>query len=193
MQLSQKHTRSPPRSTSQQQPLVDDAGESRSSTEDPSGFQAFDKGYVVSGLLVRHLVTAGQLLRVQTEGRISGEIQSQLILRYRLADGGTTDQALLVNQFSDKWQRISTTVTVPENATSLQRVFLYRRGPSGKVWYGPVRIDRADIPSEGHDVSDRLVGRFPRVSPGRVHLFRYSDDDEPFTGPRVRVQLIWEE
>jgi hypothetical protein len=113
------------------------------------------------------------------------------MLRYRLEDGTTSDQVLLMNQFAETWKEISDTVTVPEGATSLQRVYLYRRGDSGQVWYGGLRIDRADVPPEGRDVFDRIFGQFPLVSSDRVYHFRYTDDAEPFTGPRPRVRLIW--
>ena len=80
---------------------------------------------------------------------------------------------------------------VPDGAVSLQRVYLYRRGDPGKVWYGPLRVERADIPQEGRDVSDQVVGQFPQLSRDRVHQFRYTDDADLFTGPRARVKLIW--
>ena len=173
-------------------PVLDDDGSVRKSIDDPTGFSPFTKGYVVSGVLVRRQVSVGQSLRVSVQGQISGSVQSQLMLRYRLEDGTTSDQVLLVNRFSEEWSSVSETVPVPERATSLQRVYLYRRGDPGQVWYGTLKVERADVPAKGRDVSDRILGRFPRVSSGRIHRFRYTDDADPFTGPRARVQLVWE-
>ena len=88
-------------------PLLNDRAEARRSQEDTTGFRSFSKGYVVSGVLVRRRVAAGQSLRVHVSGQVDGEVQSQLVLRYRLDDGTTLDQAALVNQFASTWNEVS--------------------------------------------------------------------------------------
>ena len=171
--------------------LLDDDGSARIDQNAATGFRAFVQGYVVQDLPVAREIMADEPLEIRITGQVSGGAESQVVLRYRLADGQTHDQTVLVNQFTEAWREVSQSVNAPQGAMTLERVFLYRRGETGKVWYGPMRVARADMPREGRDVSDQIVGRFPRTSQGRVHIFRYTDGDVPLSAPRTRVQLLW--
>ena len=169
-------------------PLVDDDGAARADTNDPTGFRCFDKGYVVINSAIRRPVRGGTPLRVTVAGKSADGAQSLVNLHFT-AKGKARDVAVLVNRFSGDWQEISQPVSVPEDADTLDRIYLYRYGQKGKVWYGPVKIERTDIDAAGQDVSAALRGAFPSLSAGRLHLFRYTDDELPALTPRVCVQL----
>ena len=101
----------------------------------------------------------------------------------------TKDVGTLVKRFTSTWRTVVAPVHVPDGAVSLQRVLLYRFRSKGKVWYGPVKVERTDADPKGVDVSDRLRGAFPSLARGRVHVYHYTDDNPPSVRPRVRVQL----
>jgi hypothetical protein len=128
-------------------------------------------------------------LRVQIAGKAADGGQSLAVLRYR-AKKGTVDHGLLANRFGAEWRAASEDIKPPEGAIALQDVFLYRFKSQGKVWYGPVKVERADAKPEGADVSDRLRGSFPVLTRYAFRMFEYTDDNPPSVGPRVRVQLV---
>ena len=134
------------------EPLVDDAGTSRSDANDPSGFKSFGQGYLVIRIGARGRVDPAVPLRVRIEGKAEGGAQSLVVLRFRTRTG-TTDRSILVNRFAAEWREASCTVDPPEGAAGLQNVFLYRFRTKGRVWYGAVKVERADAQAEGEDVS----------------------------------------
>jgi len=169
-------------------PLVDDDGQSRTDANDPTGFKGFDKGYLVHRVAAKGKVAPAVPLHVQVAGRSEDDGQSLILLRYRTKKG-TLDQSVLVNRFRPEWREVSQTVHPPKAAISLANVFLYRFKSKGKVWYGPVKVERADAKAEGADVTDRLRGSFPTLSKYAFRVFEYADDNPPSVRPRVRVQL----
>jgi hypothetical protein len=169
-------------------PLVDDRGESRADAADPTGFRAFDEGYHIVNQPVGLAVEPGRPLRVTIAGKAEGGAQSLVILRFATGQD-PQDLGLLVNAFGPEWREASEEVTVPDGALSLQNVFLYRFGQVGRIWYGPLRIERADVDPGGQDVSVRLEGTFPTLSRDAFSVLRYTDDDPPTASARVRVQL----
>jgi len=178
------------------EPLVDDDGTTRADPADPCGFKACPKGYLVHRVGARGDVDASVPLRVSVWGKAEGGGQSLIVLRFARKrkrsekhERPTIDKSVLVNRFNKSWREVSTTVTPPEDAIALQNVFLYRFKQKGTVWYGPLKITRADATPEGTDVSDRLRGSFPTLSRGQLRIYRYADDNPPDVRPRVRVQL----
>jgi len=171
------------------EPLVDDDGQSRADPKDACGFKGFDKGYLVIRIGARGKVDPSVPLRVQISGKAEGGGQSLVVLRFRKKEG-TVDRSTLANRFRADWRTLSTEVKPPEGAVALQNVFLYRFGRKGKVWYGPVKVERADAKPEGADVSDRLRGSFPALTRSMFRVFRYADDNPPSVRARVRVQLV---
>ena len=170
-------------------PLVDDDGAARADAADPSGFKPFDKDYVVVNSVIRRPIRGGTPLRITVEGKGVDGAQSFVNLHFT-AKGQARDVALLANRFSSNWQQVNQTVRAPDDADTLDRIYLYRFGQKGKVWYGPLRVDRTDIGDAGRDVSPALRGAFPSLSATRFHVFRYTDDELPSLTPRVRVQLV---
>ena len=172
------------------EPLVDDDGKDRADKKDPTGFKAFDKGYGVVGIGSRARVDPKVPLVVTISGKAEGGANSHLILRFVMRKKGTTrDVGTLTNRFKKTWRTTTAQVTVPPGAVSLQRVFLYRFRNKGKVWYGPVKVTRADADPKGVDVSDRLGGAFPSLCRWRIHMYHYTDDNPPSVRARARVQL----
>lgn len=169
-------------------PLVDDDATSRADPQDPSGFQCFDKGYLVINMRVGRGIKGGTPLRITITGKAADEGQSLVNLHFT-AKGQPRDVALLANAFTGEWRQVSETLKAPEDVDTLDRVYLYRFQNKGKVWYGPVKVERADIGLQGKDVSASLRGAFPWLSADRFHVFRYTDDELPSLSPRVRVQL----
>ena len=170
-------------------PLVEDSASGRVSTVDPSGFSGYISGYMVASLPARGRIRPGQQLRLSLAGKAEGGAQSQLVLRYRTPTG-TTDQAVLVNRFATEWREITDEVSVPVEAVALENIYFYRRNGAGTVWYGPLKIERVDTPSDGVDVSDRLEGTFPVVLSDQINVMRYTDSLPAWTADRVRVQLV---
>jgi len=171
-------------------PLLDDDGSSRADADDPTGFRSFDDGYLVVQLRVNRAVRPGETLLTGISGRAEGGAQSHVILRFVLEDGSTRDVGGLTNQFAEQWREREREFTVPEGATQLQQVFLYRFGQEGRIWYGPTKIEPAQGEAGDEDVSDRVRGAFPTLRQGRFAVIRYEDDDVPTVRPRVRVQLV---
>jgi len=169
-------------------PLVDDDGKSRADPNDPSGFKGYDQGYLVVRLAARGKADPSVPLRVQVWGKGVDGAQSLVVLRFRTRDG-TEDKSILANRFDPNWREATSVVIPPAGAVALQDVFLYRFGKSGKVWYGPVKVERTDAKPEGADVSDRLRGSFPRLVRSALRTFRYTDENPPSIEPRVRVRL----
>ena len=169
--------------------LVDDDGAARADPADATGFKPFDKGYVVVNSAIRRPIRGGTPLRVTVAGKSTDGGQSLVNLHFT-AKGQARDVAVLGNRFSKDWQQVSQTLRVPDDADTLDRIYLYRFGQKGKVWYGSVRVDRTDIGDAGQDVSPALRGAFPSLSASRLHVFRYTDDELPSLSPRVRVQLV---
>jgi hypothetical protein len=170
-------------------PLLDDDGKSRADPADPSGFRAFDQGYVVLNLPVGRALKGGTPLRVTVAGKAAAEGQSLVNLHFT-AKGESRDVPMLANRFTGEWQAVNETVKAPADADTLGRIDLYRFQSKGRVWYGPVKVERADVDVQGQDVSASLRGAFPSLSAARFHLFRYTDDELPSLSPRVRVQLV---
>jgi hypothetical protein len=169
-------------------PLAEDDGSSWKDAADPSGFRAFDDGYLVARLSSRARVDPDVPLKVTISGKAEGGGQSLVVLRFDTRKGHI-DRSGLANRFNEKWRTVSAKIQVPEEAISLRNVFLYRFKVKGRVWYGRVRVERTDARAEGTDVSDRLRGSFPELERHSFRMFSYRDDNPPSTSPRVRVQL----
>lgn len=170
-------------------PLLADRGEDRADADDPSGFRALDDGYMVGRATVRRAVTPGEKLRLTIAGKVADGEQNHVILRFVLAGGETTDVSALTNRFGVDWREVSAEVTVPEGATELQQLFLYRLKQVGRVWYGPITVERADA-AAGEDVSAAVTGSLPMLERGDFAVISYRDEDTPTVAPRARVQLL---
>jgi len=170
-------------------PLVDDDGASRRDPDDPTGFRSFDQGYIVCRLGARGVVDPTVTLRVAVAGRAEEGGKCLAVLRFRTRKS-FVDRSVLAGRFSDKWDTWTQEVKVPEGALSLMQVFLYRFQKKGKVWYGPVKVERTDAEAEGVDVSDCLAGAFPTLSRYAFRIYHYADDNPPSIYPRARVQLL---
>lgn len=179
----------PTGSTLTRLPLLDDDGSSRADPDDPTGFRAWDEGYLVLRLPVRRQVRPGARLTVRVAGRAEGGAQSHVILRFVLDDGKTRDIGGLTNRFAETWRELTGEYSVPDNAVELQQVFLYRFGQTGRIWYGPVSIELAEAPRAA-DVSAQVTGSFPTLRRGTYTVIRYEDNDTPTIRPRARVQLV---
>ena len=170
-------------------PLVDDDGSARADANDPSGYGAISDGYLVVKLRVGRQVQPGMPLRVSISGKCAGGAQSHVVLRFKTADG-QQDVGTLTNRLKPEWSQQQAEVAAPEGAVSLDWVYLYRFKQEGSVWYGPARIERGDVPTDGQDVSANVQGTFPALTRGTVSVLSYEDEDPPDPRPRVRVQLI---
>lgn len=166
--------------------LVDDDGGARADADDPTGFRAHDDGYLVERVRVNRRISPGAPLDITVAGRTADGGQSLVVMRFGTPEGDT-DASVLVNRFSADWREVSQTVTPPEGATSLEWLYLYRFRQEGTVWYGPVRVERADTSGEGLDVSGQLRGSFPAFSRRALRTFTYTDDNPPSLSPRARV------
>ncbi|MEA3403457.1 MAG: hypothetical protein U9R79_19600 [Armatimonadota bacterium] len=170
-------------------PLLDDDGSSRADTGDPTGFRSFDEGYLVIRLRVGRKVEPGSTLSVKISGKAQAGAQSHVVLRFGTEDGETVDVGGLTNRFGEQWREAEAEFTVPESATELQWVYLYRFGREGRVWYGPVSVRAAGEDDTGADVSEQVRGRFPTLRRGTFTVIGYEDESQPTTRPRARVQL----
>lgn len=170
-------------------PLVDDDAALRRDPKDAMGFKSFDRGYLVIRLVPRGIVDPTVPLRVTISGKAEGGANSLVVLRFATKKG-SVDRSLLANRFSARWRKVSQVVSPPEGAHSLRNVFLYRFHTRGRIWYGPVKIERVDAKPEGIDVSNRLSGAFPSLSKSAFRVFHYVDDNEPSVRPRIKVQLL---
>jgi hypothetical protein len=169
-------------------PLVSDEGSSWQDADDPSGYRAFEDGYLIGRLSSQSRVDPAVPLKVTISGKSRDGGQSLVVLRFDTRKGHV-DRSGLANRFNDKWRTVSAEFKVPKEAISLRNVFLYRFKSKGRVWYGGVKVDRTDARPEGTDVSDRLRGSFPEIERQLFRMFSYRDDNPLSTRPRVRVQL----
>jgi hypothetical protein len=169
-------------------PLVEDAGSARADAGDPSGFRGFSEGYMVANVPARCAVKPGQALKITVAGKSADQGQSLVVMRFT-SEGENRDISVVVNAFGPAWGQASQEVTAPADADTLQAIFLYRFKSLGKVWYGPVKVERQDIPAAGLDVSDKVRGVYPTLSADRFFVFRYTDDEPPSPSPRVKVQV----
>ncbi|MFW5868949.1 MAG: hypothetical protein ACOCX2_14085, partial [Armatimonadota bacterium] len=78
--------------------------------------------------------------------------------------------------------------TVPDGATKLQQIFLYRFNQEGRVWYGPVTVTDGSAAGP-EDCGRRVSGTFPTIERNSFSIIRYEDDDLATVQPRARVQL----
>jgi hypothetical protein len=170
-------------------PLLDNDGKAWADTNDPSGFACHSDGYLVLNLPVRSPVTGGAPLKVTITGKSAEDGQSLAVLHF-LAKGEPRDVSLLANGFGASWGEATETLAAPADADVLQSVYLYRFKSLGKVWYGPVTVERADIDPAGQDVSAALRGAVPTLAPDRFSVLTYTDDEPPAVTARVRVQLV---
>jgi len=169
-------------------PLVADDGSDRADADDPSGFRAFDEGYLVQRIGVNRDVSPGETLALRVAGKAEGGAQSHVVLRFAMEDGSTQDAGGLTNRFREDWRVIEGEFMVPEGATKLQQVFLYRFNSEGRVWYGPLLVQAAGAAS-ATDCTQRVSGTFPTVERGSYARIRYEDDDLPTVAPRALVQM----
>ncbi|MCD6361252.1 MAG: hypothetical protein J7M38_10355 [Armatimonadetes bacterium] len=170
-------------------PLVDDDGSSRADADDPTGFMGVSDGYLVHRIRVGRPVTPGVPLLLTIAGKVASGEQNHTILRFKTTDG-QRDLGALTNRLREQWTEVSGEVTPPEGSVSLEWVYLYRLKKQGTVWYGPVKVERTDVPPEGKDVSRLVRGVFPTLRKGALHTFSYRDDEVSTVRPRVRVRLI---
>lgn len=170
-------------------PLVDDNGSGRADGNDPTGFVSFADGYLVHRIRVGRAVAPGTPLRVTISGMVADGAQSHVVLRFKAPDGDR-DVGLLTNRLTQQWGQYSAEVAVPQDVSSLEWIYLYRFSKQGRIWYGPVRVERTDVAPEGEEVSRLVRGVFPTLRKGALHTFSYRDDETPTVQPRVRVQLL---
>ncbi len=170
--------------------LVDQPIEGLADSTDPSGFKAFSEGYGIAGQSLGKYIKGGTKYRVTISGKAEGGANSQVFLRCLTQEGKVWETGMLWNSFSDQWKdNVSGEVEIPAGVNFLERLYLYRANSKGRVWYGQVSIQRADIPAEGLDVSAMLSGQHPVIQPGTFTIISYRDEDPPASAPKVRVQL----
>jgi hypothetical protein len=171
------------------QPLVDDDGSSRADAKDPTGFAGVSKGYLIHRIRVGKPVTPGMPVRLTITGKVAGGERNHTILRFATSDGHR-DVGALTNYLGKQWKKVAGPVIPPPGATSLEWIYLYRLDRKGTAWYGPVAVERTDVPPGGKDVSGSVNGDFPTLRKGALHAFSYRDGEVPTVRPRVRVRLI---
>jgi len=150
---------------------------------------SFADGYLVHRIRVGRAVAPGTPLRVTISGMVADGAQSHVVLRFKAPDGDR-DVGLLTNRLTQQWGQYSAEVAVPQDVSSLEWIYLYRFSKQGRIWYGPVRVERTDVAPEGEEVSRLVRGVFPTLRKGALHTFSYRDDEAPTVQPRVRVQLL---
>ncbi|MFO8079470.1 MAG: hypothetical protein R6V07_04095 [Armatimonadota bacterium] len=169
-------------------PLVEDAGAGRLDADDPAGFRTFDEGYLVARARSGRSVQPGEALIVRISGKAEGGAQSHVILRFELEDGSTADVGGLTNRFAGDWREIEGEFIVPDGASKLQQVFLYRFNREGSVWYGPLRVT-SEGATEPEDCSQQVSGTFPTIERGSFSRIHYEDDDLATVGARALVRM----
>ncbi|MBI2201725.1 MAG: hypothetical protein HYU43_07265 [Armatimonadetes bacterium] len=170
-------------------PLLEDDGSSRADAKDPTGYRVYDDGYMILNIGVGRAIGHDVPVRITIAGKGQEGGQSLVVARFA-TQTGTHDESLLANVFSEEWGVATATVRSPPDAVALKNLFLYRFRSAGKVWYGPVRVERSDVPLEGIDVSAKVRGTFPEVTRDSFRMFRYTDENAPFSSPRVIVQIV---
>lgn len=170
-------------------PLLDDDGSSRSDAKDSTGYRCYEDGYMVLNLGVGRTVRPDVPIRITLSGRGVEGGQSLAVARFTTRTG-THDESLLANGFAEKWGEASAEIRSPPEAVAFQNLFLYRFQSRGKVWYGPVKIERTDVTTQGVDVTTRVRGSFPTLTRDGFRIFRYTDENTPSSSPRVLVQLL---
>ena len=156
---------------------------------DPTGYKAHSEGYTVAAAAVFKYVRPGAKYRATLSGKVAEGSGGLLMLRFGKAGGGNWDAMLFENRLGTEWQTLSQEIELPPEVTVLQRMYLYRYQNKGTVWYGAVALEPADLPAEGLEVSDRLVGQPLLIEPGRLTEFTYTDDSPATTYTKVRVTL----
>lgn len=154
------------------------------------GTKGWSEGYHILNLRLMNPSRPGAKLRVTISGKVSGGAGSQVLLNgFHAPSKERWSEALLVNVLKEDWQEgISQEIVVPEDVV-LQNVLCYRRENKGTIWYGDVSVTLSNLPASGIDVSDRLEGSVPSLTPGTFTRFTYSDGSAPSQMPRLRVQL----
>jgi hypothetical protein len=171
--------------------LVADPSMGLTDSKDPTGFKAFSEGYGVAGQYLGKYVKGGVKYRVTISGKAEGGANSQVWLRCLTLEGKVWETGLLWNGFSEEWRdNVSAEVEIPAGVNHLERVYLYRANNKGRIWYGEVSIQRADVPAEGLDASAMASGQHPVIPPGTFTVMTYRDEDPPASSAKMRVQLL---
>ncbi|PIY44146.1 MAG: hypothetical protein COZ05_09050 [Armatimonadetes bacterium CG_4_10_14_3_um_filter_59_10] len=162
-------------------------------SSDPSRFRCWSEGYTVAGAHVGKYIRGGLKYKATMSGKVTGGAQSYMILRFRDAANEIKDIPCLFSCLTDTWKdAVSSDIDVPADIVLLERVYLYRYGNKGSIWYGQPSLVCADTPSEGLDVTPQLVGQPIRLSQGGLTEITYADEDPPSSTPRVTVRVAKE-
>jgi len=174
------------------QNLLPDTSKQLSDPDDPTGYRAFDKGYGVLNLWVSKYVKPGSKYRLTLEGKAEGGANSMANIRCFTFKNEVKALLVMHNLFSDKWQAVTREVEIPRNVNSLRRFYLYRYHKKGRIWYGQPRLEPADLPAEGLDVSARVAGSPLRLQHGLTRI-TYRDESLPTLDPKITVRLFYPE
>lgn len=166
----------------------------------PHGARGWSEGEELFRLTLMKPGRLGSRLKVTISGKASGGASSSIRLWGYQPNGWEQwySEPLLVDAFSEEWQReVTATITLPDGA-DVRRVVAYRHGGRGTIWYGDVEVTLNDMPVGGVDVSKKLQGDLPRLpvlaldqQVQRPPRFVYTDDSEPtWLAPRVNVQVV---
>lgn len=167
----------------------------------PHGARGWSNGEELFTLQLMKPAKPDSPLIVTISGKSAGGAESLIRLRGYQPNGWERweSEPLLVGRLNEEWREaVSETITLSEGA-DVREVVLYRRGGRGTIWYGDIRVTLASVPAQGVDVSTKVTGRLPTLSPLRTAgaeraqrplRFTYADEGEPtWLDPRVRVQV----
>jgi hypothetical protein len=171
--------------------LVVRPAEGRQDPKDPTGFRMFTQGYEVAVHSLEVAVQGGEKYRVRVAGKAERGANSLVGLRGRTAAGQLWETELLQDAFTDEWNdQVRAEVELPAGAVRLDQVVLYRHNRKGRIWYGPVSLQRADLPEEGLDASGQLIGQHLVLHSGTfTTITARFQEFLPGFGPKLRVQL----
>ena len=160
---------------------------SKADAGDPTGYAPFTEGYGAGGKYLGQPLGDVKKIKVTIEGKVAEGASCLMILQFVGEKGNVGGPQL--GGLTEKWGEVSSEVDVPEGALRLERIYLYRGGKTGKIWYGKLSVTAADLPAEGQDVSALVAGMPPTIPGGSFRALTYSDQGQIAGNPKIRVQL----
>ena len=163
---------------------------SKPNPNDPTGYTPVTDTYGAGGKYLGQPLGDIKKLKITFEGQVAEGTGALVTLAFGNDKGVVWGPQL--GGLGEKWGEVSTVVDVPPDATRLDRIYLWRGGNKGKIWYGKLSVMTADLPPEGQDVTICTTGRTPTIPGGSFSVLTYTDQELPAWQPKIRVQL-WKE
>ena len=115
-------------------------------------------------------VSAGERFRISITGKAADGGNRSVVV---CITPRPTAPQILQDRLGPDWRTASEVFTIPDGISRLEYIGLLRHEQVGTVWYSGVSVKRDDMPEDGIDVTDRLVGTLPTIDAETSQVFHY--------------------